>query len=435
MYTEDVLNELTPIAEKFIFENNRSLYIPFFIEAEKFCIENDILIGGKIGLDILMHKALTKDSFMWHLYTDDVYNIARDLTDTLYNVKSNHIDVRTIGLRTDIKHHEFTIWINAVMIFKIYSLDKYRGVKLISVMGPTSMPGYFYETTLKPVKLIPEEIQLIEIYRTLYSPEKSDLWQEYLTIEDNIYSSMRKNIIDKQYIDGGSAFNKINCDKLLLRKLIPGENVLIGDYAINNLENPTLEINKTKSRLQFITSSDIKTLVKKVSSILTYDNNSLRKIGSNIKVTFAKFNLNIPSDFQIIKYTLYAVINNEQIPIADVFNSLEYELIPYSNVDFEGKKLKIGNPFVLLKFQFIDIWLIKLIINLNKNKQLESLILKNVQNSDELRKKIKGMSDIFQTENYAGIYINELVAKKKLIKEINERFPIYYPTKKSNNDL
>ena len=34
---------------------------------------------------------------------------------------------------------------------------------------------------------------------------------------------------------------------------------------------------------------------------------------------------------------------------------------------------------------------------------------------------------LFQLENYEGINVNELTAKKKLIKEIGQRFANYYP--------
>src|SRR5690606_5687084 len=103
----------------------------------------DVIIGGRVGIDLLVGRPLAKDSFFWELYCDDTFNTARELALTLYRTESPHIPSRTVALHTNIRHREFTIFINARRLFKIYALDKYRGLKLAKLMGPAIRTSYF----------------------------------------------------------------------------------------------------------------------------------------------------------------------------------------------------------------------------------------------------------------------------------------------------
>jgi hypothetical protein len=186
MYTDykESLNQLITNAAQFVLDNDRMLYRPFFEAAERFCIANDVLLGGPVGISLLCGTPLTIDSFFWDLYCDDTFVIAKALTVALSQVRSAHIPASTAAMQTNIKHKEFTISINARMLFKIYATDRYRGVKLITVMGPAVRTGYF---TREPIKCIPEEMQLISVYRTLYSPARVDQWSSALTTERVLY--------------------------------------------------------------------------------------------------------------------------------------------------------------------------------------------------------------------------------------------------------
>jgi hypothetical protein len=432
----DVVDKLRPEAEKFVLENDRMLFAPFFAAAEKFFVDNNVVVGGKIGIDLLTNNTtITKDSFVWDVYTDDTFATAKELADSLSKVESSHIPARTVALQTSIRHREFIIYVNTRLLFKIYSMDKYRGLQLISVMGPVKRKGYFSDAILN---VIPEEIQLIDIYRTLYSPSKSKFWSLDIETEEIIYNQIRDSIEEKATeITGGARFNRPACDQILIHKIIAtSSNVLIGDYALSLIAEKSASINP--SRLQFISDVPIEDLVSRIEKVLTSDKNAARKIGvDRVKISSVKYNIHIPSDFQITKHTLYAIVGQDQTPIADVFNSTTYEMIPYWIVSYDGKNIKIGNPFVLLKYQFIDIWILKLIMNIGNEKKefLKTRIKSLILHTDYLRELVKklmasNVEKLFQLENYEGININELTAKKKLIKEIGERFANYYPAQK-----
>lgn len=449
MYAKiNIIKELEPNAEKFIIDNDRMMYRPFFETVEKFCAEKSVLIGGRVGIDLLVGRELNKDSFSWELYCDDTFKMATELANELAATKSPHIPARTTALQTNIKYKEFTISINARMLFKIYNMDKYRGIKLADLMGPAIRSSYFLKI---PIKCIAEEMQLIEIYRTLYSPSKLSMWAEELENEDKIYTIIKDTLGEKSVqtgtqlnvqtneMNGGDEITQSvkqslkSIQDILLRKVISNKNaheasgaknnsvnVLIGDHAMSIMGLTTA------TRVQFISSSHIDDIVKSCERSLR---NDLRAVKSkSLHITYVKYPLNIPNDFQITKYTLYANDGKEQIAIADVFNSSAFEMIPFTT----HGKIHCGKPWVLLRFIFIDIWVLKIILNLKADNPefIKSRIQTLLSLADKLRIYVKtDIAKSFQLTNYAGVYISETVAKKKLIKELGERFPIYYPAR------
>jgi hypothetical protein len=386
---------------------------------------------------MLLSKPLTKDSFYYELYTDDTFNHAKKLTDQLYTAHSPHINNKFVSLRTDIRHREFTIVINTRQLVKIYNLDKYRNIRLIDLMGPVTKKGYFDQD----LKCISEEIQLIEIYHTLYSPSKISLWEDYLIAENDLYNSI-KHIVSKKatttLTEGGNDDSKASSkakwkshiDGIIIDKIIRNtSNVIIGDYALANINSFKSDCENLSSRLQIITSDEIEVISSKIEK-------ALKASKQQSTISFIKYSLNLPTDFQIIKWTIYLTTDKNQTPIMDVFNSSSFELIPYINGSGPTTGIKYGNLFVLLRFKFIDLWVLRLILNIGSdNEKFIKSKIGEILNQIRLIRDyvdIKSKEDLFQLSDYAGVYINETVAKKKLITERGERFPPYYPAKQKN---
>lgn len=405
----NTIKTIEPLAEEFVFNNDRMLYKPFFERAEQFCSDNNVLIGGPVGVHMLIKKEINKDLFVWDLYCDDIFQTSKNLATALSEVKSPHVPSRTVALQTNIRHKEFTIFVYTRMLFKIYSLDKYRGVKLSEMMCQNTTPGYF---TQVPIKCICAEMQLIETYRILYTPAKMAMWQAGLDIEDKLFAVATGPASD---IKGG---REQSCDyqKVLVQLLTKSPHVLIGDHALSDMGLIT-----NPARIQIISSDDIeiiRTLVEKTIC------------NQRTKINQVKYSLNIPSDFQITKHTLYITSGKDQTPIMDVFNSSQFEMIPYYWGRDKYAGVRIGNPWVILRFLFIDIWVLKLIMRMSGDaKPMKCKISTNVSRAALVRKFIstRGPTEAFQLSNYAGTYINETIAKKKLIKEIGDRFPMFYP--------
>lgn len=416
------INDLPRIideANRFVMENDRSLYDPFLRVIEQYCIDNAVLIGGMVGTDLLINKPLSKDSYQWELFADDTYNVARRLADELYKVKSPHIDSRLIALRTDIKHREFTIMVNLRMVAKIHNLDRYRGLKLYDLMGPAARTGYF---TKNIVKLIPEEIQIIELYRSLYSPGRFDRWEMCLNAENIIYGLIKETLGAKAAIrvEGGARESRHNVAAItdvLMKKLIAkSDYVIIGDFAT------TLYGSAPKlTRLQFLISEPIDVFIVTLRHVVT-------KHFPNIppeSIIYVKYPVCLPTDFQIAKYTIYIQREGGQDSVADLYNSPAYELIPFRMKN----NMKYGNPYVVLRFRFIELWILKLIANIDKNSQnFLAAKMKDLINTIEVVRNYileADPAELFQLEDYVGVYRDEDVVKKKSL----QRFPLYYPYK------
>lgn len=425
MYTDVDLNDLKIEATDFIMNNDRMMYKPFFETAEAFCAANGVLIGGRCGIDLIIGRPLSKDIFFWDLYCDDAFNIAKKFAVALFNTHSVHVPAETVELQTNIKNAEFSVFIHARPLFNIFALDKYRGIKLIDLMGPAIRTSYF---TRQPIKCLSEEMYLLEIYRNLYTPNKCSTWIDDVANEQAIYELISGALKEKAVTKLGGKYKKeknkeslrsvaYKLQPVILRKLTESTaNILIGDHALG-----AMKIMNNPQRIQLITSEEINVIVKQIEYYV--------KPYRGMQIKYVKFHLNIPSDFQILKYSIYLTDGKEQSHLLDLFNSTAYEMIPYVISTANGTK-NIANPWVILRFLFIDLWVLKLIMNLKDGNQITDKILINLEHADKVRSFI--MQDIqstFQLTNYHGVYLNEKIEKKKLIKEIGMRYPKYYPAK------
>lgn len=456
------LKDLIPEAEKFVLENDRARYKPLFVRAEELCAELEIVIGGRAGASLLLGAPLTKDSWVWDLYCANTYSAATRLIDALYSVDAPHVDLRTLTLMTKIKHREFSISVETRELFRVYTLDKYRDVSLVRIMNPVPLTGWFGS----PVLVFPQSQVLIELYQNLYSPAKFKQWEESAASASALFqgATEREGAAERE-----GAFDRASADSILLRGLIRDPRiVLVGDYA-----TALLGIG-TGTRLQFLTDIPIAELAAMTSRVLNAEKDKLRRLKvSHERCVYVRYHLNIPSDFQITKHTLYAQVGADQIALADVFNSPEYELIPYTTVD----KVRVGSPYVLLRFIFIDIWVVKLIIGLESAKRggageydceltdttPTDTILAGTSPTDNVRTdsaaeitggaaglsnrveallklarkvreyiEMKMVSDPFAVfpRECIGVNMSKEVAKKKLISNIGYRIPNYYPAAK-----
>lgn len=414
MYTIiNIIDAIKPEADKFIMSNDRMLYAPFLACVEKFCNENKVLIGGATGIELLLKKpvdnVLTKDMFSWELYAADAYKVAREIADAMAEVTSPHIPARTTALQTNIKHREFTIYVYTRMLLKIYSMDKYRGVDLADAAGLDTVIGPFTKLTMKSVSA---DMHLIQIYRNLYTPAKVSQWKDNLSTEAALYDIVKSR---DTKVTGGAFHTSEFTDRII--KHIGNDAVIIGDYAVS-----TIATRHQKSRLQIITAEPIADIQRRIERVMGKHSNRL-------KVFVVNYQLNIVSDFQITKHTIYISDEKNQSPLIDIFNSSEFEMIPF----WKRSGLKIGNPWVIMRFLMIDSWILKLISKFGKDPApVLERIEKNLRTMAIVRDiALADLAACFQldTDSYTGVYIDEVVAKKKLIKDIGDKFPTYFPAK------
>lgn len=451
MYKKNTyIGVITEIIDDVVMSSDRDLYSPYFYAIEEFCSKNKFMIGGKVGIDIMCESALTRNDFFVEIYGPNIYDNGRKLVDSLYLLPKKHIDNSYIELKTDIPNTELTVFINLRRVCKIYYFDLSfkSNTTLLDIIKPNFLYGFRYK--LQPIPFIPEELQLIDIYRDLYNPSKNGQWRELFETSQNLYKKSEKYLQSKISKDGGEELDvcpvfllevtggaaEMNKRNLVLNavrrilKFLKEFGVIIGDFAIdtNLIEHPEKNMYK---RLQFLIDMEIDDVVGAIKKLITDE-----------KIIFKAFKVNIITDFRIKKWSLYI----DETSVCDIFNSPAYEMIPFEVLP---KGYKIGSLFVLIRFKFIDMWIMRLIRNLESQKKLDDAQeykIKNIENKisvilrdiADLDKKIRRVAEddimaLFQLDDYYGVFIPDDIAKKKLIKQLGFG-PSYYPTLNPKNE-
>lgn len=386
---------------------------------EKYCIKNEIIVGGKNGIDLILKNTLSKDNFIYELYTDNVFEHSKNLATKLSKI--NLLPPEYIVVDTIIKNKECAISIDFSQIIKLYNLENYRGSLFKKIMGVIYTPGFFINTLKINDKtlLLPcmgAELQLINIYTKLYSIKFLKEWPDLLILEKQLFETIRL------LKTGGNDFKVQKNDFLnfILKQFnefkFP-DYLLIGEYAIDLLTKKNTE---NIHRLQFITSKskyEVDLLFEKLVEEYQHHIGNKHKL----KMELNEQSSHIPFDFRLKKY----IIKVNEDPLIDVFNSGQFELIPticdlHTKCDYLSS---IANVWVIMKFRLIDLFLIQVltrakIANINFGKIMITSIISSLENLREFIDNIENKSLLFpipDEKNFIGIYDDEIIAKKRLV--------------------
>lgn len=419
-------------AEKTVFSNDRKNYLPVLAAVEKFCSQNKLIIGGTMGINILVGNDPDISDYSYILYAENGSKTSRELADYIYsNVSSDKMDMRTITVETNIKNDMFTIWLNVRPIVTIYNLGFFRKIPIFDLIGPVEKSPMFFRIYRDnycnieenpeefKVLVISEELQLIQIYRELYRPyPTTKFYTEYpdlMKYEKMLFDEIKGNITSR--IIGADESNDISgslSEKFINNFAKNSDILVIGDFAAEKFTGISME----RKRLQIIFDGDIHRLNDQISKLFG-------------ETHLVRYDLKIPGDKLLIKHTIYLKKSNEDIVLAEVFNSTSYELVPYT--EFAGTKY--AGVYVIMRFKMIDLYIMKILLRLGslKKKTIENVIGITMHQLGLLREYISGKIEsdpfeIFQIRDFAGIYIPENIIRKKMSK--NVFLPRYYPAKK-----
>lgn len=459
MYVQEQVDKLRADAEKFVIDNDRSLYWPYFKFMEEYAAANNFIFASRCAIRLSLGLPYDQATYLYEFYVQNAWTVAKQLADSLATVKSAHVDSKMIALETNIPHKEFTITVMGRYIAKLYSIDIRHGVDAIELLKPKTIKCYL---TDNKVYVVNEEILLIDIYRTLHSPSKNAMWDEQFTYESELFERVQSNIKEitlsiktgKDEFDwfeeepvitggaelmieertGGRDDMKYEINKLILNELIDEQIILIGDTALwahqqlkhahptNLADNQTLE----KQRIQIVCDYTVDEILTRMRGLIS---EAFPKYG----IKYIKHNTDLPNDFQTIKYIFYLTIGESQYSIFDMYNNLQFEILPYVQCRGDLSHVRIGNLFVLLRFKLIDLWMLRIAyMSVAKNPQIANTIINIISDVQLLRgltKNIK-LSELFQLDNYAGHYISENVARKKMLTRFMQR---YMPALATNN--
>lgn len=421
---------------------DRQLYVPFFKEAEKYIRENNLIVGGNTATNMLFGKKPGPDDYLYEIYSSNIIKDGIELTKIFYNLDPDGLGHYT-HMMTEIPNKELIIKINERQLFHIKALEIHRGARAADIIHPSIRPPNFLRKGLK-LQCMGPDIQLINIYASLTNPANASEWSELLEVEEKLrkiyireVNNRIKSISHKRKKVGGKEGTKNKHIEsfiyALAKEYAPRSgHVVIGDFSCTNKNR----IGKFP-RLQLISSNSFKEEERIVTNIAV-------RFGLNIQKTINE--PKVISDDKLRKMTMYIIRPGmRREPFLDIFNTGEYELIPFINKKITDYTLPIGTPFTIMRFLLIEAWVIQLLFRMDvvtddyARRVLKKLLddyKSTVSIYEELKRK-KLYDHIFpkNSDKYIGNYMNFIILRKR--KKFNPSttkrkfYPPFYPARKN----
>ena len=446
MYSFNYLDKIKDQIDKKIYDE-RMRYQKIYEIIEEYIskfigYQNYIIIGGSYGINLLLKNPRSYDDFLYTLYSENAFWHANNLINKI----AEHNSDKIIVLKSTIPNVKYQIMIDGRMMIIFHKLQDNSKELILPILIKTNENKEFL--------ILPPEIHLVDIYRILYSPDKTEDWESALLNENKLFKYLNQRI--NKII--GSSSNDLTRDirknieiEIVKQFIINNPNiVLIGEHALKII----CDIKINTNVIQIISNDiegDFLIISKLVNTIL------------QIPVIKIVRDLYVMQDFRIKRTTIKIGESGNQKEIMYLYNASEYDLIPFNLIyNSKNEKIQVGNPFVLLRFLLIELWIVRMIkqsklidenyanfrINelINKllllrkkiakdQKQEKSEINENLFDSfkDEKERSLK----IFQSldSEYLGQYENENIHQKQIIKDLQKKFFDYYPVnyKQKNN--
>jgi hypothetical protein len=452
----DVINDAESRAISMLIQE-RSQYNKFFIEAEKFIHDKNIIIGGVAGNKLLTIGSETiKNSpcdllemYKYDLYSDKAFQFAKELADKLYDLEPDGLG-QYVSVLTKIPNYMFIISVNGRELFSMISLPYHKGIKIVDVVLISTVKSFFNKDLL--LNVIGSEIQLISVYSDMCNPSLASKWIKTFEQENKLrdvfiddISRKINNISEKADTTGGGKYpdKKKFIISVFNKFIMNSDRVIIGQIPIKLLDQNLLSIGQ--SRLQIITPS-----------LLEDDATELVDIADTVGITI-QWNISdpkLPIEIRLRRLTIFLVVDKtRREPIIDIYNSAQYDLMPYTCYDklheIDGNvskgSIKIGTLSLLAKYRLIDIWIIQVLmkmqsigISFGKRVMIEILedykkIIKMMNDSD------KQMKMLFSLNSYSGrseklpIFLNRESFKNLNIRHKSSYYPVLSKNKKGND--
>ena len=374
-------------------------FILNFIKKKEYLISNiELLLGDIIQLDQPLHIfVLNPNTVACVLFKELCHKFGKQFVFRT-ELQDKHYSIDNVS-----KHH-----------IRVSYIDQYKGISLIDYLEPVKINNFL---------VLPPILELIDLYKNIYNPEKADDWEGLINKSQTIKTLTDKNIHNS--IAGflsktGGEEKCVDChDKkkitlLMIKQMMLDfikefrDYILIHKYSTQDGSNNNITITSKNS---------IQTDYERI-------NNYLTKKGGEFVIIFKKKNLFIGNDQRITKHTFFISFAhsnefaNTQKPFIDIYNNLEYELVPY----YEENGLNMAHSWIEIRFYYIDIWNILAayhlkIFDYEKFAEYTNQILKEIE-------KIKiDWTDV--PTKYMGIYINEYQAFKQVMQKEGKNVRLY----------
>jgi hypothetical protein len=380
-FIKDTLKRAQPLIAE-----DRGRFKKCYDVVETYCKNNNIFISNK---SILFGEKKLRESY--NLYCLYPFQHALNMVNLIHSETLEPL----LLLKTIKKNEELTIFVDTRAIINVYAIYKIKDIDPDNII---------HSMDIKGLKYLPPEIEIIEIYNNLYDLSKFGDWEQLKTQDEPRMYEMIRDRMQSTITTSSKKYGGVDCQPMRKDKV----NMLKIDIIKNLFNNNTDYIltgiwgaNIFLKSIEDLCGSKLATEKLQVISNLSYDMilKDINNIcGNNIKVTAKERELHLPKDFRTTRTTFYAQFGDSKIekPFIDVFNSNSFELIPYSVK--EG--LSLAGKYVMLRFLFIDFWLLKTITYMNLI-DLETAKLKSANMKYAIDRMRDSIEPIYK---YSGIY-------------------------------
>lgn len=394
---------------------------------------NYIVLGGTMGINILLKRERTYDDFVYDLYTENAFLHSNNLINLLDEKFGS--ETKIFSLKSAIPNVKYQISLNSRTLVIFHKLNEKSRELVLPIKAQT------FNKELDII-VLPPEVHLIDIYRTLSSPASIEEWENELQNEMKLFKYLNERI---QTGIIGSSDNNLDIRKLIGEKIYNDfiknnkSIVLLGEHALKLISDIKINTNI----IQLISSDDIENDFLIISNII-------RQLDPNIPIIKIVRDLDIMQDFRLKRTTIKIGEIGNQKEIMYIYNTAHYDLIPFNRYYDENNIIQIANPFVLLRFLLIELWIVRLIkqngyidetfATFRINELISKLlILRNMIKSndhginknlfDNFKNNDQKLLKIFQSESndYIGYYENENLYQKQIAKDAQKKYYDYYP--------
>jgi len=397
MYTRiDVVHDAEVRATKFA-EADRERYRSFMEAGEHHADKLGLIVGGAAATRLLLGDPAdesappptTLDSYYYEFYSGTAPADARALGKIMYQLDPDGLGHYTTVL-TKVTNYLLTVDVDGRTLFAITALPSHRGLNTADVVMPSYRPAQFArDSNGVPLQLActGPEIQLMSLYAALSNPAEASAWTQHMRAEQKLRAIFVREIRVKiaeavSQVRGGASASTAKLVTLLRDRYATGPGrVVIGPVAVALMTGVPL---KSDARLQVIAVSTLDSEARDIAAIAKT---------AGVEVQWTINNPNIPTDPRLRRMTVSAIAAGRREPILDVYNTGAHEVVPYVLVNdvvtggrnrprtrdrSRGHKrdrsqsgerapsgdLKLGTPFVLLRFRLADMWTMQVLMRM-----------------------------------------------------------------------
>lgn len=413
---------------------DRDRFHPITALVLAYCAQHELAVNNPnliVYNDVPMDH-LQRTTFVVDVYSDNPLKHGNDITNEIYEQCTKYVFLKTV-----IPSRDLEINVLGRLCVKLHRYPSIKQQNVSSSMTHiTRVLKQFNDTR---VTIIDPAVQLLETYHRLYKPFP-ETWKSVRQIEKILFESYRWQVpgvddpTSSPYfaVQAGRSRSQSRA-RTSTRTSTPAhdtntavqirtelysristcypEVVLLGSWAMKSLADPQL-VHTTHDRLQMM--------------VLPFEPDAwlekFRNIVSEYPLSVNTLDVPVLDDYWLKRCTVSATINGERVAIAELYNSLAYEMVPYVETT-SGHR--VGNPWVLARFLLVDRLVTSFLV---ATHTLTSAVLE--RRSTDVFNNIKRLRELHTLRGgdaHEGIYRDQRMMLKLLVQSQDKKIYPYEP--------